>query len=418
MRRRLKLLAARHGQVLAAGLVGVAIGFAARSLLAAGTRADVVVVALCGSVGVAALTDFAGGSLRTGLRRALALARGRYPGHRRLEAERFGQTRVSSFVPGVGFEREKWVDLSSLDNRGYAYGVAQSPTYVPLYGNGLVRIDDLIVSCRHAPAPPPAEAAALIDRQIELLAEENHEHNRPFNDTPLFRLTSWSPPVDSAGPLRLRGEQVGQRRYAAVIRLLREDHDGALRRRFGIEPRRLDNPLVCGCLGVEVAVVTSDGRLVLAHRGDLATDYRGLLLTTIGRGIGPISDARPGHPDTLDPRRTVERGALEELGIEVDGTRTRFTALGLETTRMDPDLLGYIEVEQSYADIEAAYMAARAKDRWESTTLSSIEFSPEAVADLLASGRALTPATPMNLVFAVSDRFGERECERAMTRRR
>lgn len=224
--------------------------------------------------------------------------------------------------------------------------------------------------------------------------------------------------MDSAGPLRLRGEQVGQRRYAAVIRLLREDHDGALRRRFGIEPRRLDNPLVCGCLGVEVAVVTSDGRLVLAHRGDLATDYRGLLLTTIGRGIGPISDARPGDPDTLDPRRTVERGALEELGIEVDGTRTRFTALGLETTRMDPDLLGYIEVEQSYADIEAAYMAARAKDRWESTTLSSIEFSPEAVADLLASGRALTPATPMNLVFAVSDRFGERECERAMTRRR
>jgi hypothetical protein len=98
--------------------------------------------------------------------------------------------------------------------------------------------------------------------------------------------------------------------------------------------------------------------------------------------------------------------------------RQAFLALGLETTRMDPDLLGYVEVEQSFADVEAGYMAARARDRWESTTLSSVGFTPGAVADLLSSRQDLTPPTAMSLVFALSDRFGERACERAMTRRR
>lgn len=407
----------RHASVLAAALLGIAVGFAARSVLASTTPLSVGALALLAAVGLAALTDLAGGSLRAGLARALRLAAGRYPGHRRLERERFHQTRISDYRAGVGFEPERWVDLASLDSRGYAYGVARSPDYVPLYGNGLTRIPTIRLSLDRQTRAIDRDAEALIDAQIADLATENANQNRPFNDSPLVRLLSFSPPVDGHGPLQLHCEPVGHRRYAAVIRLLREDRDGALRRRFEITPRHLENPMVCGCLGVEIAVVTSDEKLVLAHRGDLASHYRNLLLTTIGRGMNPDFDASPTDAAQLDPCLTVQRGAREELGIEVDGQSTRFLALGLETSRMDPDLLGYIEVEQSFADIEAAYMAARAKDRWESTTLSSIDFNPYAVSDLLSSGRAVTPATPMNLVFAISDRFGEQECERAMTRR-
>lgn len=406
--------------MLAAGFIGVAAGFAARSLLGSDAKVNVAVVTVSTVVGLAVLRDVAEETVRGTFARGMRLAAGRSPGHRRLERARFQQTRVSDYVTGKGFERERWVDLASLDHRGYSYGVARSPDYVPLYGNGLARIEELRVTCEQVTAALPEIAQELIDSQIADLSEENSRENRPFNDSPLVRLLSWSPPVDHQGPLRLHGEAVGHRRYAAVVRLLREDTSGALRRRFEIVPRVLDNPMVCGCLGVEIAVVTADGRLVLAHRGDLASDYRKMVFASIGRGMHPIFDAatqEPSDPGSLDPCLTVERGAMEELGIAVDGRSTRFLALGLETTRMDPDLLGYIEVEQSFVDLEAAYMAARARDRWESTTLSSIAFTPDAVADLLASDRLMTPATPMNLVFAVSDRFGERECERAMTRR-
>jgi hypothetical protein len=408
----------RHGTAIAAGLIGIAIGFAGRALLSSDTKVDLAVVAVFGAVGLAVLRELAESSLRSLLTRVLRLALGRYPGHRRLERERFGQTRVSDYVPGEGFEREKWVDLSLLDHRGYAYGVARSPDYIPLYGNGVARIGEIRLICAPAAAPLPARAAGLIDEQILSLVEENARCNRPFSDTPLVRLLSWSPPVEQQGPLQLHAETVGHQRYAAVVRLLREDSpSGLLRRSYEIKPRELDNPMVCGCLGVEVAVVTSDGQLVLAHRGDLASDYRNQIVVSIGRGIHPTIDTHPDDPSMLDPYLTVQRGAMDELGIEVDGRRTRFLALGLETTRMDPDLLGYIEVEQTFADIEAAYLAARARDRWESTTLSAIAFTPNSVADLLASEQSLTPPTPMNLVFAISDRFGERECERAMTRR-
>ena len=409
----------RQAPVLAAGLIGVALGFAGRSLLASSTQVNVAVVAVSAAVGLALVTDVAEGSLRAVLIRAVRLARGRYPGHRRLESERFGQTRIADYVPGAGFQRERWVDLSLLDHRGYAYGVARSPDYVPLYGNGLVRIETIELLCDPSTRPLPADARKLIDAEIEELTQENAHANRPFNDTPLTRLLSWSPPVDGSGALRLHAEPVGHRRYAAVVRLLRDDSTtGALRRRWDVQPRVLDNPLVCGCLGVEIAVIISDGQLVLAHRGDLASDYRDQIVVTIGRGINPTLDACAASPGRLDPCLTVTRGAKDELGIDIDGRRTRFLALGLETTRMDPDLLGYIEVDQSFADIEAAYMAARARDRWESRTLSSVGFTPDAVADLLSSGQDLTPPTAMSLVFALSDRFGERACERAMTRRR
>jgi hypothetical protein len=125
----------------------------------------------------------------------------------------------------------------------------------------------------------------------------------------------------------------------------------------------------------------------------------------------PDLDWATGH----EAAAAVRRGAEEELGIEVDGRRTRFLALGLETQRADPDLLGYIRIDQTSNDVRAAYLAGRAKDRWENRNLTFTRFDPEAVADLLGSGQGLTPATPMNLVFALLDAFGEKAVQRAMS---
>ncbi len=408
----------RHGPVLAALLLGCVLGFLARSLLdLGGTAAVAVVGALAATVVIAALTDVFADVLRRATSVTAKMALGTLPGHRRVPDRRLGQTRVLDHVEGQTFTRERWIDLNEFDHRGYAYGVARSRSYVPLYGNGIVRVNEIDLRCDLGLTPPDQDAATIVAAKVDELVVESAAVGRPFRDDPMVRLRTWVPPMNGQGQLGIAADRVGYRHYAAVARLLVEDFDGNLRRRFGIAPRQLVNPLVCGVLGVEVAVVTSDGKLVLAHRGDRALEYRNQIVVSVGKALSVDEDVDESDPRRIDPWKAVTRAVRGELGIEVDGARCNFMALGLETTRMDPDLLGYIEVDQASTDVSAAFVGAQVRDRWETRTLSFSEFSPDGVADLLSRhGDQLTPATAMNLVFAVSDRFGERACQAAMVR--
>ncbi|HYI35389.1 MAG TPA: hypothetical protein VEX39_02205 [Thermoleophilaceae bacterium] len=323
---------------------------------------------------------------------------------------------------GQSFERERWVDLAEIDHRGFYYGVAESPSFIPLYGNGLVHIEHIDLECDAEPDgsredPRSQDAERRLNVMKDALRAEHEEANRAFFDTPLVRLLSWQPPVSAATPLRIKAERVSHQTYAAATTLLRRD-DGPLREDFEVTPRRFDNPIVRGALGVELAVITSDGKLVLGHRGDASTDYRRKIVVSFGEGIDPRFDAEPHDDRLLNPRLTVARGLKEEFGIEADGSSAVFLALGAELTRMDPDLLGYIRVPHTSSELQGSLLAGRARDRWETQTVTFIDFSPDSVADLLAGSLRgdLTPPTAMNLVFALSHLFGESETERAMAR--
>jgi hypothetical protein len=406
-----------HGPVVAALVIGCVLGFLARSLVDLGGAGLLAVIGVVAAVSLAALTDVVADALRRVTTFLAKLAMGSLPGRRRLSARQLGQTRVLDHLEGQTFTRERWIDLNEFDHRGYAYGVARSRTYIPLYGNGLARLEQVEISCPPGLAALDPAAATAIGAKVDELVRESAEIGRPFGDDPMVRLRTWTPPVNGRERLLISADRVGYRHYAAVARLLVEDFDGKLRDRFEISPRQLVNPLVCGVLGVEVAVVTSDGKLVLAHRGDLALEYRNQIVVSVGKALSVLEDADPSDPGRIDPARTVTRAVRGELGIDVDGARCNFMALGLETTRMDPDLLGYVEVEQTAADVRAAFIGAQVRDRWETRTLSFSEFSPDGVADLVSRhGDQLTPATAMNLVFAVSDKFGERACQAAMVR--
>jgi hypothetical protein len=138
---------------------------------------------------------------------------------------------------------------------------------------------------------------------------------------------------------------------------------------------------------------------------------------SIGRGMHPELDlGSKSNSARLDPWATVARGVREELGIKVDGTRTRFLALGLELTRMDPDLLGFVDVAYTSDEVKGAFGAGRPKDRWETSDLEFVRFDPPSVADLLSQDRSFTPATAMNLVFALLQSFDERDVQRAFAR--
>jgi hypothetical protein len=406
----------RHLAVIVALIIGLLAGFAAGAVV---TGSGITAVA---AIALGVLTAGAAGIFQEAVTKAsktsVAIVAGKRPGHRRLDPSLFERTRVMGHRGGDSFEPERWVDLKELDHRGFFYGVAQSPTYIPLYGTGLVEIREIQLICpesSHEVAEGPAED--LLSSQIQELEKEHAAAGRPFYDEPLVRLLSWQPPVNAATPLVIRAEQVGHKRYAAATTLLRTD-DGSLRERFRVESREFANPVVQGAIGVEVAVVTSDNKLLLGHRGGTTTDYRDQIVVSFGEGIDPTRDRSSSHPKRLDPWATVTRGLLEELGLEVDGHAATFLALGAELSRMDPDLLGYIRIPHSSRDVQNAMLAGQARDRWETNTVTFIEFTPDAVADLLGGAlrKGLTPATPMNLVFSMSHAFGEAETQRALAR--
>lgn len=406
-----------HLAVIVSGWAGLSAGLLIGTLLAGGVT--VAVAATLAGVATAALAGVAQELITKAGKSGAQLVAGRKPGQRRIGPERSGQTRVMAHAAGQHYEREKWVDLTELDHRGFYYGVAESPTYIPLYGNGLValeQIEIMIDSVAAAVSDESREARELLDTRIAELRDEHQTAGRSFYDGPMVRLRNWQPPVGGHTPLRLQADVVGHQTYCAATSLLKEDA-GSVRGRFGISARNFDNPMVHGALGVELAVVTTDEKLVLGHRGQAAVDYRDQIVVSFGEGLHPEVDSVDGGA-TVDPWKTVQRGLEEELGIEVNGRTAIFTALGAELSRMDPDLLGYIRIPYSSSEVQGSLLRGRVRDRWETQTLTFIDFSASAAADLLGGPlrRRLTPATAMNLVFAISHAFGESAAEEAFAR--
>jgi hypothetical protein len=404
----------RHGAVIVGYLVGVGSGIILVGVITGDVARQALTIGGVGVILVALITDLAKDTLKRVANWAWEHASGVRPGRRRINRSALAKTRVLPYSGGLEDAIPRWVDPRELDHVGWFYGLARSPQYIPLYGNGLVHVSPIHVRCRQHPDEiSDPEVAALIETQVTKLAGDRERQGKPFGDGPLVRLLHWLPPVDDT-KLFLETERTSHRRVAAAAALLRED-DGSLRRRFSVAPRELNNDLVCGALGVEVAVVTNSGDLVLARRGQIATDYRGETVVSIGRGLHPDFDAVPEQPDRLDPAATVARGVRDELGLEVDGRRTTFVALGLELRRMDPDLLGFLEVPYSTAEVRAAFAAATPKDRWETVDLDFVPFDPRSVAALIGGDRSLTPATPLNLVFSLLQRYEERDVIQALT---
>jgi hypothetical protein len=398
-------------RILASAALGVVVGFLIATLLLPTNGASTAILAAAAGFVVGGVaTDLAQEFVKRGASLVWSYARGDLRGHRRIEKRLLGKAPILVHSGSQRFE-QRWVDPWELDHLGWSYGVAQSPTYVPLYGNGLTDLEITVelVPWQNRLADEAGEE--LLRSRAAELAENARREGRFFGDGPMAALRRFTPPP-AGNHLHLVCEQVGHRRYAAATNLLLHD-DGTLRRQYEIQVRNLANPICCGALGVEIALVTSDGFLVLAHRGRLGLDYSDLVMAGVGEGVSPERDrSRDG---VLDLARTITRGALEEFGLRVDGAKSHLLALGVEMQRMDPDILGYLEVPYTRTEVVGAVKTGAARDRWENRTLDFIEFKPSSVADFLRYRRDVTPATPLGLVFACLHRFGAEATSKAMT---
>jgi hypothetical protein len=198
------------------------------------------------------------------------------------------------------------------------------------------------------------------------------------------------------------------------------DNDGRplnLRAKYGIRSRSFDNAVVCGSLGVEITIVTSDQKVVIVKRSQLGAYLQGLLLASIGESFHPSKDKMAERDGELlmDPFGATVRGAYEELGIDMAPSQVRFFALGLHKATMDPDLLGVARVVYTQNDIEYAMLSSRPTHKWEGSDLRFIDFSPSSVAQFIraAGVNNLTPAAPLCLVFSLLSFFPERDVRRA-----
>ncbi|MEV4889742.1 hypothetical protein AB0K48_10175 [Nonomuraea sp. NPDC055795] len=132
-------------------------------------------------------------------------------------------------------------------------------------------------------------------------------------------------------------------------------------------------------LGVNLAVVTSDGFVVIAERSTRAHVAGGKLHTSIAENLlRPVDSGPDGAPD---PFRCAMRAAQEELGLDLAIDELTFNAFGVEPALCQYSLLGCVHVSESKDEVQERWSLGTAKDKWESKNLIFVAHKPREVAE-------------------------------------
>lgn len=163
-------------------------------------------------------------------------------------------------------------------------------------------------------------------------------------------------------------------------------------------------------IGVNAAVVTRpDNRLICAIRSRRTFSYdRGYVTgmnASISRGLAETR--KDEGPDGLpDPRITVVREAEEELGIKISAEQVHILALVQDVRFLQPVLVGIVMLDQTAEEL-LGRAALQAKDRFEYSSLGTLEFIPEVVcAHLIAHKAEWVPSCAAAHVYALINTYG------------
>ncbi len=127
-------------------------------------------------------------------------------------------------------------------------------------------------------------------------------------------------------------------------------------------------------LGVNLSLITADGFLIVSERSKHAYLAGGRLHTSVAENIlRPVDAGIEGAPD---PFRAAARGAHEELGIQLDTRSLEFGAFGVEPTLCQYSLFSAHRIPQTRDDILKLRSVGAPKDKWESTRLLFVPFTP------------------------------------------
>eukprot|EP00741_Cyanophora_paradoxa_P017797 tig00021017_g17189.t1 len=258
-----------------------------------------------------------------------------------------------------------------------------------------------------------------------------------FNDVRMLALKHWEVAEGPRGPaLRLElafNDYVSHRTLSSVFAALpdhrREEHLSSERIAHyvdgdGLPQSRLQPcPLFSSSFGVNVVVITADGKAVLGRRSERVAVYPGGMVAGVAEGLDE-SDVGAGG-GAADVYGAVTRGLHEELGPPLPdggaGPRSdeelraacdvSLTALCVTTDLYDFSLLGYARFREGSGWTAAKLRGFRTQsdngagpvvDAWEFDRMGFVEFTPEAVARLWRQrGETLVPTSRAGLVLAL-----------------
>lgn len=159
--------------------------------------------------------------------------------------------------------------------------------------------------------------------------------------------------------------------------------DPAFRRKYIPEDWDWTNPIVgmSMSMGVDMAVISSDGHILLTQRGQNVSVHQGAYNCSVSEAVSPLLDRSSSGPGP-DFYRTASRGFAEELGLSenVDFTTgdIAFFSFTVDTHYALYGLRGMVKVNKTAEEILRKWHTG-VKDKIENSKIFSIPFTPEDV---------------------------------------
>ncbi len=175
------------------------------------------------------------------------------------------------------------------------------------------------------------------------------------------------------------------------------------------------DPRFANSFGVNLAVVTSDQKLVVTRRSANVENWGKLLHVSMNEGLNREEDSENYAEGRFTPDLygCAVRGVDEELGIAIDREQVRLLSFGVVASASEWCVLGVTHITESFDQVvETANR--RAKDRgFEIQDIMSVGFTPADVLGCIAAHKQWSPQTIPCFYQALVNVFGPDEVEKA-----
>lgn len=165
-------------------------------------------------------------------------------------------------------------------------------------------------------------------------------------------------------------------------------------------------PYIATSFGVNISLVTKDGFLLIAKRGSQGiASYRDMYAVPICESVNPASDRL--SDDEVSIIKTAQRGAKEEIGIDVDENEIQFFSLQVDVNWYLYGLSGFIETKNYTRQDIISLRATGVKDKWETDIFHFVRFNPREVALFIKNAGGPSKFNPSSFVSIVQSLIHE-----------
>jgi hypothetical protein len=256
-----------------------------------------------------------------------------------------------------------------------------------------------------------------VEVQQEALRAEGRPHAWNGENYALERLSIARNPVDERPELFVRLRHADFYTTLAAQQLDRVLPSGLTVRQKYVEGKRLaDVPTFLSCsLSASMAVVTSDGQLLLSKRSEDVSLFPGLWGASATEGVSRTIDSQGrGAPNLYDVAR---RGLSEELAISATEVELSLLGAAVATTKHLWTFVFIARLRSLSAEQLRERWSRGSPDAWEHAEHAFVKFEPRYVVRHViegALGGGWASWTPVVYYLALVNEFGRERTERAI----